>query len=525
MINKQVLKKLSLLLLIINLFSINIGKVIAATSDAYAGGDDGPYTSETTGGPPSGPGPLSCDAGAGWTATCSARTSWGMGNPLTIEMWDMYGNYIAQSFDFEKNISELGLNNILAGTYVTLDVYEKKTYWKRVNIISNGIQEYHDCRRERTVYYVCGADPKTKEPIMCSTIVVDVMSHVAGTNCPGDYVSTATYWEWTSSCDSARQTCKNRNKPSREELYPSFTVNYRDSNDIDSDEITTVQPILKSHTTNDHDGNWYWYISDTKIFSYNREKTCINVKTSDVRYIGKSENCNLTEENEYTIRTADGRWKYFIPLDANSYDNFSFYTQPLNNGMLSGAQCQNLISNSPSEYLLLIQPIRGSLTGNINNDKQKVANGCYRSNNVIIPIDQRFYNELENGKNFKGFNFYYKPIDIDNPFPNGLTNTSIWYDWNESDVKNPDLSDSYNGTPTYVAYTSGNEYSIRQYNKLEEYTSWDNMYVSGISKFIENENIIQRNVDRDSFYALGCGPKNSTNDVNNVFYQQECDIS
>lgn len=525
MINKKLFKKISLLLLIISLCSAEIHKVNAFPVSTGTNQDDGPYTSETASGPPSGPGPLSCDAGAGWTATCSARKSYGDESSLYVDMWDMYGNYITKGTDFEEAIELLGLNNILAGTYVTLDVYEKKMYWKRVNIISNGIQEYHNCQKR--IPRTCATYNSKGQATGyydCSFYIY--MYNVKGVSCPGGWDTIATWWEWTSSCDKARQTCKNRNKPSREELYPSFTANYRDSNDIDSDEITTVQPILKSHTTNDHDGNWYWYISDTKIFSYNREKTCIDVKTGNVRYIGKNENCNLNEENEYAIRTAEGRWKYFIPLDANSNDDFSFYTKPLDSGALSGGQCQNLILKYPNEYLSLIQPSKGSFTGNKYNDRRKAGEyGCYWSLNITIPIDQRFYNELENGKNFKGFNFYYKPIDIDNPFPNGLTNTSIWYDWNESDVKNPNLSDSYNGTPTYVAYTSGNEYSIRQYNKLEEYTSWDNMYVNGVSKFIETENIIQRNVDRDSFYALGCGPKNSTNDVNNVFYQQECDIS
>ena len=166
--------------------------------------------------------------------------------------------------------------------------------------------------------------------------------------------------------------------------------------------------------------------------------------------------------------------------------------------------------------------------------------GCTFEIDVTIPVIQRFYNELREDtetvfEGFKGFNFYYKPIDINEPFPNGLNNTSIWYEWNK-DKNNPNISKSYEQL-TYYANTSQNENEIRKYNNQKEYdndkkdypyASWEGknendteggMNKDGTSNFIDNKDIVTRRTE--DFYNLGCGPKNTN--VNNIFTQPECD--
>ena len=122
-----------------------------------------------------------------------------------------------------------------------------------------------------------------------------------------------------------------------------------------------------------------------------------------------------------------------------------------------------------------------------------------------------------------------KPIDINEPFPNGLNNISLWYDWDKSKKKEPDISKSYNEI-TYYANTSGNEEKIRKYNNQNDkdsrkkdhpYASWEEMNINGTSQFIKNQGIVASNAKPNSFYNLGCGPKNTN--VKDVFAQPECD--
>ena len=54
---------------------------------------------------------------------------------------------------------------------------------------------------------------------------------------------------------------------------------------------------------------------------------------------------------------------------------------------------------------------------------------------------------------------------------------------------------------------------------------------TGISKFIEDLDIVTRKVDKSSIYGLGCGPENENQYLDaartqkNPLYQKECDKS
>lgn len=246
-------------------------------------------------------------------------------------------------------------------------------------------------------------------------------------------------------------------------------------------------------------------------FWYNMSKTCINIKTSQVRYLTTNGSCN-NDEIEIKNDKIDGieHWHYFIPL--NTKTNSDFYIMISNisdSNKKDSAFCQSLIDNNSNYKDYIIKNDRGEsikLTGYKERDKERVSLGCYVGAKINIPISQKFYHE-DNYNKFKGFNFYYKPIDINNPFPNGIGTSSIWYEWSKQGKTNPNLSNSYNNV-TYIAQNI-NANAVRNYTKDNPYTSWNNMNLNGTSQFIETENIVTRLVDRNSFYKLGCGPSNS----------------
>mgnify|MGYP004554113401 FL=1 len=248
--------------------------------------------------------------------------------------------------------------------------------------------------------------------------------------------------------------------------------------------------------------------SITCNFVYEPKSVCMNLKTSKVTY-RDTENC---AEDEIKVKNT-GHWHYFVPLDAKSNDDF--YLSMVNKSQSesqSGAFCKAAIDYN-SNYVELIKDINyKKLTGDKAKDKSLVSNGCYLSSDITIPITQKFYNEEQEGDKlvFKGYSFYYRPIDIKNPFPNGIADDSYWTDWNKQKDKIPDLEKSFNNL-TYVA-TNINANSVRAYNSENPYTSWNNMNINGKSKFIESgingTKIITRYADTNSFYKLGCGPAN-----------------
>lgn len=267
-------------------------------------------------------------------------------------------------------------------------------------------------------------------------------------------------------------------------------------------------------------------------YDFMEEKVCINAKTSEVTY---GRECN---ENE--IKVANGKvydedldrevayWHYFIPLNTKSDDDFWLEVIKNEQNTFDKEECISVIKDKPDSYEYYITPLGENQTFKGDYDEvvekskshdikllNKTKDGeaaCSLSMRVNFPISQEFYNETTNKegiKKFKGFNFYYKPININNPFPNGLTNTSIWKEWYDTvksgQIATPNISKSFNEV-TYMA-TNINTAKVRNYTKNNPYTSWKNISLGGRSSFIENENIVIRN-EGVTFYKLGCGPNN-----------------
>ena len=276
---------------------------------------------------------------------------------------------------------------------------------------------------------------------------------------------------------------------------PSYEVRIMDSNDINANgNLTSLKSsggcVIGSDSIN-------------CSYSYGIKTVCLNIKTSKVRYL----NQGTCSNDEIEVKNDNDHWHYFTPLNSKSNSEFSII---MANKSESGLQktnfCQSLIENNNNYLDFIRDKSNKKLTGNKNKDKQIVEAGCYLGVEIRIPISQEFYHEDDDYK-FKGFNFYYKPIDTDNPFPNGLTNTSIWYKWNQSSEKNPNLTKSHSNI-NYIA-RSIDVNKVRNYTNDNPYTSWNNMYTNGVSKFIEETGVVTRLTNINSFYKLGCGPLNS----------------
>jgi len=381
----------------------------------------------------------------------------------------------------------------------------------------------------------------------------------------------------------------------------SYNIEMSDSNDVKGNDkvIITKDEVNETIKCQDRNGNninceagrtafTYQpgvledYINMT--FEYKINNVCMNVKTSKVTYrSGVCQNDEVKVPNK--IYNGKEYWNYFTPLNSKSNSDIEINMKPSDGGYLEAGYCIDQMQKYPvvvdargniveeilgshlaTTYVNLINPISGGepfkgnyckksqVTGIVtcnehSSDYQEVMNnGCYLTSKIKIPVKQKFYNENQNGTTvkFDGFNFYYKPIDAskatsDNQddiiFPNGaldngvfaLLHPSLWAEWysnyhSSNAAKKAlalDLSKSYKDITYYANNINAN--TIREYNANYPYTSWDNMFTTGISSFIESKGIITRNVARDSFYKLGCGPANS--DPNSLLYINGCERS
>ena len=297
-------------------------------------------------------------------------------------------------------------------------------------------------------------------------------------------------------------------------------------------------------------------------YEYGPEKTCINVKTSDVYYAYHCD--HSTEKNKFDTSslkeipkktTFDSElgeemeyWDYFIPLDTTTTkydgDDLGFFisiTDRKNEGM-DNEYCRSIIeylygTNSRYNYkeilMLVINNQYGEFKGDYNGPDSETPSedlemlsdpkySCILSAKVKFNITQKFYGEVvgekKEGKtelSIKGYGFYYRPIDVNKPFPNEIASDSIWmglYDYNTITVKDKDnneiktvnLDDSF-GDITY----STQEVSLTEVREkiVNEYTNWKEMELNGLSKFVD-ELGLRRSVNLKEIYKLGCGPDN-----------------
>lgn len=322
--------------------------------------------------------------------------------------------------------------------------------------------------------------------------------------------NTNTCYKATSCTPKMISNAYNQIKKSISNTKTNYNASIGDPNDINSTKRYTLIAV-DSYNETASNPMPNPIIKRTRYEMYG---ACINVKTAKVRYLtSSSEKCN---EDEIKIENSTSdfythHWHFFIPLNAKSNDKYSFLATSKEKKSLN--ECKRWIELRENEYKYYIAAdIEGKkFTGNKYTDLKTITknNGCYMNISIDITLSQKFYNEEQSDDKtiFKGFAFYYRPININNPFPNGIASDSLWKEWESSNKKDPDLTKSFSSI-TYFA-TNINANSVRTYNKEHPYTSWSEMNLNGTSSYINSSSIIKRNnVSTKSFYNLGCGPSN-----------------
>ena len=489
MINKNKLKKTLLLLLTLSTITLNYNKVYAegGSASGYGGdGDDSPFIG---GDPPKEPGGQ-CDA-----VRCSYSYAWEKGTDIEIEMKDVKGNRVRTSL-FSESIN----TEFLAGTYVMLRVYQTQYFNSSASYYVKALRQVWTCKHYEYKDVTVCIEPGPMDS--CKETGIDKIKYLHSIydndcTCNGD---DEPRWKgWRDVTAEYLEDCAAGAIAPSFDLEPIVVAEYNDSNDINTNNTVKVEGHEcpenikgkepdKGAADGSHSGANT--LSGECAVSYDREADiCINAKNGVVRYLDGQTNGQCNSDEYKLTKDSEGYWKYFIPLNANSANDFKFELKS------SGStEIKEICADIQSKYSYWDNII------NMNSDGT-----CTYETSVTIPIKQRFYNELENGINFKGFNFYYKPIDINNPFPNGINSTSIWNDSSQT----ADISKSYDKV-TYTANTSGNETEIRNYTKNNPYTSWENMNINGTINFIKNEGIVTSSGSLNDFYALGCGPENAS---------------
>lgn len=466
--------------------------------------------------------------------TCVYNYNLKTSKKVTIQAYDYINN---KELLNNKKLEISSNNKILAGTYIGLDITEKSEVSWEFEILEVRADTYK--KAYETAYKECqckytSSNSGKKEDIIKSETLINATSNATVTpivrscsqedgiyngSCPQklgckissyrcynktiSYESEFSSTETITSGEKYNQCKKMANEDATNQakgfLYSSYNLNLKDSNDAESEMVTTIIPTGKNELSNVSVGEpGKTYKSEYK---YKPSKVCMNIKTAKVSYVTK---CG---DDEIEIQQQNNYWPYFIPLNYKSNKSFSFNLTP--SYKINKSQCEYVINNNPEDYInLIVTEQKEQFTGNAKNDKKTLTQeGCYLSSTVSIPVTQKFYNEVNSNDKitFEGFNFYYKPIDITNPFPNGLNVTSLWYDMNNNNKI--DFTNSYK-IITYVAENI-NTTTVRNYNQDNQYTSWDNMTLNGKSNYIEKNGIVKRLVENTSFYKLGCGPANS----------------
>ena len=232
--------------------------------------------------------------------------------------------------------------------------------------------------------------------------------------------------------------------------------------------------------------------------SYN---TCYNNET-DKDYIKVfDEDKTVTRPTGEKVRIG---W-YFVPLNAKSTDLLRYNLVPrLSTAAISESMCLTLIEkyktkNDNGEYWANFIAFKGSgepmypTASAIN--QVKSDHGCRMGLYTAFKIQQEFYHE-KNGV-INGYNFYYRPIDYTEPFPNGIISNDYWYKVynhvnNTTKVENSDGKIDKNNSKDL-----DESFAKITYATTDDYSTGTISY--GVS----------RQLLCKSYYKLGCGPSNS----------------
>ena len=516
-----------IIILVITLIAIDTNKVYAYYSRhcvVLGGGSSGGSGGYDGGG-------SSCVEGR--TITCNEKkTNETEETTLREDLYDTSGNYIGSAALIQKKIV------LISGRFVGIDAYEeyKKTFYVSMN-------------------------PTCVEGTYV-TVSVPYACHVSITSNGSGYDSICYYPVTVLQCSSCTVTAddmKNICRPKADALLnnlinsvnvqPSYVGYRQDVNDINkgvSNGNPTIEvPVSSKHIDRgqsepaDYRSKTVWQTL-TMQYRYNLAPAWIDPITAKVKYDKDTTGNYIAVKQIKTYPIGGGAvqvGQYFVPLNTKSSDLLRYNLVPnLRRPAMSKEMCLTLIDkyntkSDTSEYWgdFLALKADGSSLYNVAKTAEAAKSrvirdgGCRMGLYISFRIKQGFYNETKTTSvpGVQGYNFYYRPIDYSEPFPNGMDTNGYWYSRydrgknatqvinsrGEVDKNNSqDLDESFSKI-TYITNNYYKESTIRSYNSQRVYTSWKEMDTNGTSKFISGNYGISRN-GCQSFYAVGCGPAN-----------------
>ena len=216
----------------------------------------------------------------------------------------------------------------------------------------------------------------------------------------------------------------------------------------------------------------------TKTYRYKPDSICIDLKTGKVSY---NKTCQTETEAQVLPYYSGGveYWQYFSPLNMKSGSSFGLVIQQ--GRELNEKECKSI--------------------------RNIVGNSCKLNKSINFSVVQKYYyEETKNNKLvFNGYNLYYRPININNPFPTIPTENSLWYKWYNSKDKSPNLKDSFNEVTYSVDVPNKLADTIRAYNVNNPYPSFDILSLSGTSDFLRSIGV--EALTKDKKYGLGGGTR------------------
>lgn len=201
------------------------------------------------------------------------------------------------------------------------------------------------------------------------------------------------------------------------------------------------------------------YTSNEKKDYYNKELTVSCVFTFPDSVLEPTGNVEYSDISSSSININN---KYYTPLDY--YGNYKIEATIVGmDRITSGAAISDSEGNT-------------SWTGSWSTSFE----GCE------INLYSLFY---KNGR----YNFIYRPIDIDNPFPNRNAGFN-WFDWYNVNSNKYRLNNTYLNDASYVATLDNkNIADIKNYNKNNNYLYWNSIDgYTGESSFITENNYVDR---------------------------------
>lgn len=118
-------------------------------------------------------------------------------------------------------------------------------------------------------------------------------------------------------------------------------------------------------------------------------------------------------------------------------------------------------------------------------DKWKLIYDGKNDDSCKVNVTSRLYKPDQSNK----YAFIYRPIDLNNPFPNRNAGVN-WYDWYSIPANKERLKSSYSKKEYQVELDNQSVSKIKEYNKNNNYLNWTGIK-TGKSDFIDKYNIVR----------------------------------